>query len=84
MFRSNQFTVKMSYLVEEEEQVGEPHGSTEVIEDVAQAVAYLGREHSEEISKRSKKSKKSKRGRRVRGTRGGRRSRRARGQSSQK
>ena len=42
MFRSNQFTVKMSYLVEEEEQVGEPHGSTQVIEDVAQAVAYLG------------------------------------------
>ena len=52
--------------MEEQEQVGEPHGSAEVIEDVAQAVAYLGegafREQQEEQEELNKKSKKSKRG----------------------
>ena len=75
----------MSYLVEEEEQVGEPHGSTEVIEDVAQAVAYLGegafrRDHQdkqEELIKEQEEQEEQE----GRGTRGAGGSRRTRGQS---
>ena len=36
-----QVQLQLAHLVEEEEEVGEPHGGAEVVEDVTQAIPYL-------------------------------------------